>query len=382
MSKENITKKRPFVSFLSLNKNLLQYTFRFNSKYDYLSLIRIKNKRIFSVLHGIRLYFLNNYFHSNPNELKVHSVLANDCRGGPFPNRFVIFPYNRLQIIAYSSIQNNIVLLNIETKHHYFTFEGHKNTILCLREYVIDNNQYLISSSFDGSCKVWNINKLSCELTLNYPHLSSFIYSCLIISINNFPFIVTSVCSKEPIRVFDFKGYFVSQFGDGSDYNYFIDFWQGIFNEPLIIDTTNIDVRIYNLEDNTCKSYKEEESSSQHWNAVVYETEKDVYLLDADNEGVIRMWDLYKVKLISSWKIGGSLKTILIWNEYYILVVDNDSIKVFNIIHGSILNNVFAGEKIEYCMGMIGKCYTKKYGEIMIGGYDNQLIIWSLNILL
>ena len=369
-------------NFLSLNKNLLQYTFRFNNKNDYYSLLRIKNKRLFSIIYDIRLHFLNNFFMSNPTSLKVQSILATDCRGGPFPNRFVVFSFNRLQILAYSSLQNKIVLLNIETKNHYHTFEGHKNTILCLRENVIQNTQYLITSSFDSSCKVWNINKLSCELTLNHPHLSSFIYSCLLLSLNNSNFIVTSVCSKEPIRVFDFKGYFVSQYGDGTDYNYFIDFWQGIYNEPLIIDTTNNDVRIYNLEDNTCKIYKEDDTSSQHWNAVVFETEKTVFLLDADNEGIIRIWDLYKENLVSSLKIGGSLKTILIWNKFYIIVVDNNSIKVINIIEGTVVNNLFIGDKIEYCMGMISKCFIKKYGEIMIGGYDNQLILWSTNILL
>ena len=82
--------------------------------------------------------------------------------------------------------------------------------------------------------------------------------------------------------------------------------------------------------------------SKSYRSAVVISNGKDTMLIGSHDDGDIRIWDFYEIKLIRKIKSGNnSLRGICKWNENYIFIGSKDkTIKIVDIKNGTIIKSI------------------------------------------
>ena len=176
--------------------------------------------------------------------------------------------------------------------------DAHTKDIHSCRHFVdIKNNQdLLITCSYDKSIRVWDIEKLEKPL-IDIPnaHSTGFIFTSCILSHEKIDAnYIISGADDESIKVFDFNGKFLNKSVKVSDYVNLLDvYFYKREKKFCVINANSHDIRIYNFDD--LKLYKTyiEKNSSSHAHALIYENEKEdkVYLIDSDMKGFIHIWD-------------------------------------------------------------------------------------------
>jgi hypothetical protein len=259
--------------------------------------------------------------------------------------------------------------------------------IYCCRHFLDRNNKkdYLISSSYDKSIKVFSINEnYKNILTIKNVCNTTYLYSVLILSEKHEKknYIISS-CPCEEMRVFSFTGEPLRSFGSKSESTYFIDvFYYDKLEKYFILNANSADVKSYDFA--TGKLYKQYKSTPSNWHmSIIINQLPDIcQLIESDGGGHISIWDFDLGVLLKKIKAGGSsaninLRGICLWNDKYLLSAASDfSIKLFNL------------EKSEYVMEFKNHtkiaCSVKKildpnYGECFIShGLDGRLILWGI----
>ena len=111
----------------------------------------------------------------------------------------------------------------------------------------------------------------------------------------------------------------------------------------------------------------------------LYQKENDIFLIEADLIGYVRMWNFDAGTLIKKYIIGEKLKLrgMCLWNENFLFVGASDrKVKLVDLKTGEILDNLKCNEIV--CN--IKKINSKKFGEclLMQGKSNNgQIKLWK-----
>ena len=179
------------------------------------------SRKVSSKLSTNKLISCN--YKSDPSLLNFHSKFVY-YDGINLPNIFSIFELEKDLILAYPAKDYNIDLIKIKNKQVLKTFIGHESFIFCIRHKKLNLTDYLISSSYDQSIKVWKLSNFSLMMSIENCHLSTSLYSCLLVCINNNEYIISSVFDNELIKVYDMNGILIKEMGNTEDKTLFIEY--------------------------------------------------------------------------------------------------------------------------------------------------------------
>jgi len=286
-------------------------------------------------------------------------------------------------LIVWGSSSNNIEYYDCEKEKIVKTFhQAHSQTVFSCRHYpyVKKRIDYIITSSYDRTVKLWDYNQNSYDLCISNAHGGYYIYSVSILfNIQEDKNYVITSSSNEKMKVWDFKGKYIRNFGQDSESTYFIDVYYSKWKKQYyIINANSVDVKSYEFD--TGNLYHKYKGIPQTWHmsAVINETKQGQLLIESDGTGRIRIWDFNTANLLkniaSTYSL--NLRGICLWNDRYLFAAGNDyQVKLFDLEEGKFIKS-FKGHSSTVCT--IEKIKHPKYGGCLISqGLDGKLKLWA-----
>ena len=259
-------------------------------------------------------------------------------------------------LIVWGSSSNNIEYYDCEKEKIVKTFhQAHSQTVFSCRHYpyVKKRIDYIITSSYDRTVKLWDYNQNSYDLCISNAHGGYYIYSVSILfNVQEDKNYVITSSSNEKMKVWDFKGNYIRNFGQDSESTYFIDVYYSKWKKQYyIINANSVDVKSYEFD--TGNLYHKYKGIPQTWHmsAVINETKQGQLLIESDGTGRIRIWDFNTANLLkniaSTYSL--NLRGICLWNDRYLFAAGNDyQVKLFDLEEGKFIKS-FKGHSSTVC---------------------------------
>ena len=286
-------------------------------------------------------------------------------------------------LIVWGSTSYNVEFYDCEKGKIVKTFvQAHSQTIYSCRHYPDSQKRidYIITSSYDRSVKVWDYKQSSYILNISKAHSAFYIYSVsLLLSKNNEPNYVITSASNDKMKIWDFQGNYLRNVGQDTDNTYFIDvYYNKSKKKHYLINANSVDVKSYDF--NTGNLFQKYKGTPQTWHmsVVINETKDGPILIESDGTGKIRMWDFNTAVLLKNIIPQNSvnLRGICLWNDRYLFAAGNDyKVKLFDLEEGKFVKSL-EGHTSTVCT--IEKIMHPKYGGCMISqGLDGKLKLWA-----
>ena len=293
--------------------------------------------------------------------------------------------YSGESLVVWGTPQYSIEFFDLEKNKIIKTItRAHNQTIFSCRHYSDIKNRidYLISSSYDRTVKVWDIKTFSYFVNISNAHSGYYIYSVSILcdEKENSNYIITSA-PNEYMKIWDFKGKFIRNCGQNDESTYFIDvYYDNKERNHYILNANSNDVKSYKFK--TGELYHKYKGTPQTWHmsVVVNENRDNHILIESDGNGYIRMWEFHTANLIKVIASSPTLnlRGICLWNDDYLFASGNDyQVKLFDLTAGKFIQS-FKGHTSTVCT--LEKIVHPKYGECLISqGLDGKLKIWIIS---
>ena len=279
---------------------------------------------------------------------------------------------NKLAIEIYDCEQNKVIKT---------IYRAHNQTIYSCRHYpdMKQKIDYIITSSYDKSIKVWNIKQDNEILRIPNVHNNYYIYSVSLLIHNqeHQNYIITSA-TNEKMKIWDFNGVFLRNFGIDTESTYFIDvYYKKSTKEYFIINANNIDVKSYEFSTGNLYHRYKTTPSTWHMSAIVNDVKDKQILIESDGNGYIRLWDFNTAELLKAVysKVSLNLRGICLWNDRYLFASGNDNqVKLFDLEEGLLIQS-FKGHTSTVCT--IEKINHPLYGECMLSqALEGKIKLW------
>ena len=290
--------------------------------------------------------------------------------------------FSRESLVVWGTPQYNIEFFDLDKGKIIKTIiRAHNQTIFSCRHYSDIKNRidYLITSSYDRTVKVWDIKSYSYILNISNAHSGYYIYSVSILcdEKENANYIITSA-PNEYMKVWDFKGKYLRNFGQNDESTYFIDvYYDNKEKKNYILNANSADVKSYTFTNGELYHKYRGTPHTWHMSAVVNETREQHILIESDGNGYIRMWEFHSANLIKCIPSSSTLnlRGICLWNDDYLFAAGNDyQVKLFDLTAGKFVKS-FKGHTSTVCS--LDKIVHPKYGECLVSqGLDGKLKIW------
>ena len=285
-------------------------------------------------------------------------------------------------LVVWGTPQYNIEFYDLEKGHIKKTIQrAHNQTIFSCRHYPHIKNRidYLITSSYDRTVKVWDIKTFSYIVNISNAHSGYYIYSVSILcdEKDDTNYIITSA-PNEYMKIWDFSGKYIRNLGQNDESTYFIDiYFDNKDKKNYILNANSVDVKSYTFKNGELYHKYKGTPQTWHMSAVVNETKNRQILIESDGNGYIRMWDFHTAILIKSITSSPTLnlRGICLWNDDYLFAAGNDyQVKLYDLTQGKFVKS-FKGHTSTVCS--IEKVVHPKYGECLISqGLDGKLKMW------
>ena len=304
-------------------------------------------------------------FKSEPNTLKFEKELDINCFSDYSDNQFCLFTLtNNESLLVYikGENKNSLGCYNLKTKDNKSKENVHEKKILCIKHYIKNKEDLILTTSYDNSLKISNITKdLECihhikdigeneGLDNNY-----YLYSASLLTIENEnddkqnkDFIIVTCYNDDDIKIYDYetekkiekkfqskfgfifldtyydeflKKYFIicsnyidSEFNDGKE-EQFITIYDFETEEKYL----NIDNFAHNVVIRKIHNYNEENKYFEE--NLINNEENNVSILFASNNKIY-IYDFYKKIKLNEIEIKSVkyLHCICLWNKDYIIV--------------------------------------------------------------
>jgi WD40 repeat protein len=330
----------------------------------------------------------NFYFYNNPSELKSFLTLKNTFSDYK-DNQFIVFScLNNKSYLIYINEDkvslNCCNLLSFEIKE----FKNlHLKLIQCIKYYRNKNKDIIITSSKDNNVKIFYFDdgNLNCITQIknvgdNDDYNENFwIYSLLMITINNYNYIITSNFWDSYLKIYDLKGNLIEnnfcKHNDKSHTFYINHYYNKKTNKHFFIKNNGhpSSVKAYTQNSKEFNTYNKVFA----YNNIIYENNNITYLIFS-NRFTVYIYDFFKADLLNAIAIGGEneLLCTLLWNEKYIISgSSNTNLYIINIKNGQLIktynnchnNDIYSLDKI--------RCDNKFY--LFTQDLDGDIKIWK-----
>lgn len=332
-------------------------------------------------------------FNSNPQKLKFKKDITDKLQKSyTIDSVFCAFTtFDGRSYVAWGCPTFTVEIFDLLQDKLIKSLSGFNQHIYITRHFFdnMKKKDYLLSTSYSKSCKIWDCQDFSNVLTIQNCHSGSYLYSALLIFDPQFsesPLALT-VAPNENIKVWDFKGQVVNQINATADYTYFLNVWydekNGSTSEKnvniYIINANSKDVKIYDYR--TGKVYKTfyntEQQSAWHMSALVEYIGQKPYLFESDGQGNLRVWDIETQSVFKKIMLEGiNLRGICFWNEMYVLVAGTDkTVKIINYMQEKLEGVLDANNNI---LCTIDKIHHPLHGECLFtGGIDGKIKMFT-----
>jgi hypothetical protein len=158
---------------------------------------------------------------------------------------------------------------------------------------------------------------------------------------------------------------------------YFIDIWENKkISKNYIVRGTDSDLILSNFRDLSDSKKITKRSSIRH-SAFIIDAQIPT-LVVCDYDGYLETYDLNKMKMLQSFKVGENLCGMVCWNERYFFVAGKGSTVLVDIVSQKILKELFFGEKSKYLFNGSMKLFSPVFGECLIcASTDHQLVLYT-----
>jgi len=285
--------------------------------------------------------------------------------------------------IAWPTPQYSIMLYDIGKESIPHTFTGNTQHLYISRHFACPktSTDYLLTTCYDKSCKIWNINNMTLALSIPNCQKGYYIYSAIMVFDNDDSYVLTS-SPNEMTKVWDLKtGKFVKDIGTTTDYTYYLNTWYDHENNNIyIINANSVDVKLYDFKTGLLfKSFKQDSSSTWHMSAFVSEYKNSPHLFESDGNGNLRIWNVRSGALVHCIQIPGTnLRGLCFWNDQYVIAACSDkTLKVFDVKNLTTLS-LPKGHDDVVCA--VDKIVHPVLGESLItSSLDGYIKIWTAN---
>ena len=321
-------------------------------------------------------------FQTNPETLVQYKEISQNSYKNYTPGAICPFTNSQGQtLLAYSNISNQIEIYDLINFNVISTIAGHASQIYGIK-YFLDiksSNDYLVSTAYDRSIKIWSAKTYTCLHTATNAHTSYYLYSVIVFydelsDMSN----VISCSPNELMKVWDLNLNFIRSFGITNDYVYFTNNWYcQNTKQNYIITSGNVDFKIFEFTSGKMFKTFKGESSTWTMSGVVQYYDNVAHLIGADGLGWLRVWNIETGALVKSISANGAnIRGICLWNENFVCASSSDKVvKIYNLKDG-VINISLSGHKdvVSYC----GKIMHPVLGEVLISaGVDAKIILWA-----
>lgn len=328
-------------------------------------------------------------FLSNPTKINFNVNLINIGSNSKFlVNEFVcfesIFNQNLCVYFINDSFMKkfNIETFDLDSNQIINTINhAHDKNINCIKHYVLNKKDVVITSSIDNSIKIWDVLLLKNLICIENAHnkknfLGYFINSiCIFFPLNfNEKFIISSCVHDEKLKLWNLNGKFIKEFCNKKGINFIETFIDHKENKNFIIASSNEFSYSFEFENgNLYNIYtKNKNNLAEHYYLIVsemkmnnFDDKKIFVLIENCDNGFINIYDFHSGSFLKEIFCGKKidLMGMILWNRKYLFCAGESKI---------ILIDLEKGEKNKEFDGHIGDVNTirkfkhKIYGEILI----------------
>ena len=314
-----------------------------------------------------------------------------------YDNSFIIFQgIDNILYLVYATEAKTIKCFNLLDKSVIIEIkyiEENIKYITNFRHIYDKNNKRDLLMSISGiknSIKIWNINNWECIINLDNIYKTGNIFSSCFINDNNNIYIIVSNCTlfkgSQPLKVYDLKGNLIKEIKKSAEKTYYLDIYFDINSSKYYIIAVNKDnLKSYDYEKNEFyKKYQEQKSENNkiifdnyHYNYVINSINNITQLIEAGDDGFIRIWNFHEGYLIRKIETENNcIYSLCLWNSNYLFGASEDkSMKLIDLKAGIIVKNFNFHSNI---VCTIKKITHPKYGECLISqGYKkDQIKLW------
>jgi WD40 repeat protein len=323
-------------------------------------------------------------FQMDPNGLSVKQTLTSSAQKSyTIDSVFAAFTTNEgSPYLAWGDSKNLLNIYDLAQNTTIHQLSGHTKHIFIVRHFFNKHEplDYLLTSSYDKSIKIWNVQTFSLVNSIIDCHTSLYLYSALLLyEESSSKMYAVSSAPNEYMKVWDSQtGTFVRNVGTTTDYTYYIDSWLDESNKELyIINANSIDVKIYEFRTGLLYKTFKSENSTWHMSALVHYMNEKPYLFETDGHGYLRIWDIHTGLIYKKIQASGTnLRGLCLWNDQYILAASSDKgFKIFDLTTFD-LKSTKNGHENVVCS--IEKIIHPNYGEVVLtSAIDGTIRLWT-----
>lgn len=337
-------------------------------------------------------------FLSNPTKINFNVNLINIGLNSKFlVNEFVCFESVFGQnLCVYFSNDSFLKKFNIETfdldsnQKISSIDQAHNKNIKCIKHYVLNKKDVVITSSVDNSIKIWDVlqlkNLLSIQNAHNNRNFLGYFINCVCIFFpfeknDDEKFIISSCIHDENLKLWNLNGKFVKEFCNKKGINFIETFVDRKENRNFIIASSS--EFSYSFEFETGNLYnvysKDKNNVAEHYYLLVSEIELNNFgkkiccLIENSDNGFINIYDFHFGNFLKEIYCGKKidLMGMILWNGKFLFCAGESKV---------ILIDLEKGEKNKEFQGHIGDVNTiKKFrhkvdGEILISLDDKGIL--------
>ena len=307
---------------------------------------------------------------------------------------------NKLYLVSsnYKNCSLDIILLE-NNNSLIASLKGHTNEILSVRYFFneITKEEFIISSDMDKHVIVWNIHdKFNIDFNCIIEY-SSFchIYSCIIINIQQFNYVITSCYTNSNYNSKDIKNDLTKMYSlMNKDYikdvyytetnytRYMLSWYNNSDENTYIIELCDSKISINNLlkKKNYCV-FQSEYNNEEFLTGFLYKKNEKDYLITGSWNGYVRIWDLDEKTQINFLQTDDvQLYNIIPWKEKSVVIAYKfiRKIKIMDIKYCEIVTEL-ENNKLEE-IKCIKKIKHPRYGNSLITCSENgEINLFILN---
>jgi WD40 repeat protein len=322
-------------------------------------------------------------FYTNPSDLKFKMEVTDKCQKSYTINSvFCAFTtFEGYAYVAWASQNFSVEVFDLRANVIAKSLTGHTQHVYIVRHFFNTKNKidYLVSTSYERSCRVWNANNFSLVLNIPSCHTGYYLYSALLVfdQLDNKSYVVTCA-PNEFSKVWELTtGKCLREIATNTDYTYFLEVWYDVTNNNIyIINANSLDLKIYEFyTGNLFKTFKSD-SQTWHMSALVHEIENIPHLFETDGNGYLRIWNINTGKIFKSIQSKGhNLRGLCLWNDNYIIAASSDkSFKIFDLFSMTLTTSISGHDNV---LCTVDKVKHPIYGEVLLSSaIDGKIKLW------
>ena len=255
----------------------------------------------------------------------------------------------------------------------------------------LNKRDLILISQTRNTLQIWNFKNWECIIELkDINNNIGALYSSCIINDKNNNYIITSCLnwsnnSSEPIKIYNFEGKFIKELNESKLAVLHLDtFFDSKLSKNFIIACSRGCIKAYDYNEN--KLYKifsdgvvEESDGNRYIDFCIRENNEITELISSISStynGKINIWDFHKGELINKIKIKTKeISGIFLWQNKYLYVGCDNLLKKVDLKDNTYIE-IEGHVKIPLSISLINH---PKYGEFLISGGFDDIIIWKNN---